>query len=266
MLVGNALATVPLPTMLTTYQSLISRVNSQNAAQYLPSTYSAASISGFEAQRKVLMASYASLQNGVVEIPFSGGGGTSLVLMKPLSRGTVLINPSDPYGDPIVDYNTSINPIDSETFVTTIKFYRKWMQAPSMQQLGPQEQRPGTSITSDAQLTSYATQGMISSTAHSCGTSAMMPQSQGGVVSSDLLVYGVTGLSVGDISIIPLIPATHTCATVYAIAEKVNSSSSTIRVSTCLARRENIDSQYIGCRHDKSASEYWDFNDKYHLI
>ncbi|EPS44926.1 hypothetical protein H072_1071 [Dactylellina haptotyla CBS 200.50] len=220
MLVGNALATLPLPTMLTTYQSLISRVNSQNAAQYLPSTYSTASVRGFEAQRRVLMASYASLKNGIVEIPFSGGGGTSLVLMKPLSRGTVLMNPSDRYADPTVDYNTSINPIDNETFVAMIRFYRKWMQAPSMQQLGPQEQSPGTSITSDAQLTSYATQGMISSTAHSCGTSAMMPQDQGGVVSSDLLVYGVTGLSIGDISIIPLIPATHTCATVYAIAEK----------------------------------------------
>ncbi|KAF3161892.1 hypothetical protein TWF106_001053 [Orbilia oligospora] len=220
MLVGNALATLPLPTMLSTYQSLISRVNSQNAAQYLPSTYSAASIRGYEAQRRVLMASYASLKNGIVEIPFSGGGGTSLVHEKPLSRGTVLINPSDKWADPIVDYNTSINPIDNEIFVAMIKFYRRWMQAPSMQQLGPQEQSPGASVTTDQQLINYATQGMISSTAHSCGTSAMMPQDQGGVVSSQLLVYGVTGLSVGDISIIPLIPATHTCATVYAIAEK----------------------------------------------
>ncbi|KAF3905244.1 hypothetical protein ABW21_db0203904 [Orbilia brochopaga] len=208
--------------MLSTYQSLISRVNSQVSSQYLPSTYGAANIRGFEAQRRVLMASYASTQNGVVEIPFSGGGGTSLVLEKPLSRGTVLINTSDRFADPTVDYNTSINPIDNEIFVAMIKFYRRWMQAPSMQQLGPQEQSPGSSVTSDQQLTSYATQGMISSTAHSCGTSAMMPQDQAGVVSPELLVYGVTGLSVGDISIIPLIPATHTCATVYAIAEKDN--------------------------------------------
>ncbi len=29
-------------------------------------------------------------------------------------------------------------------------------------------------------------------------------------------------LSVGDISIVPMIPATHTCSTVYAISEKVS--------------------------------------------
>ncbi|KAF3942404.1 hypothetical protein ABW19_dt0200843 [Dactylella cylindrospora] len=220
MLVGNALATLPLPTMLDTYQSLISRVNSQNAAQYLPSTYTTVNVRGFEAQRQVLMASYASRKNGVVEIPFNAGGGTSLVLEKPLSRGTVRMNPSNRYADPSVDYNTSINPIDNELFVAMIRFYRRWMAAPSMQQLGPQEQSPGTSITTDQQLISFATQGMISSTAHSCGTAAMMPQDLGGVVSPELLVYGVTGLSVGDISMIPLIPATHTCATVYAIAEK----------------------------------------------
>ena len=38
----------------------------------------------------------------------------------------------------------------------------------------------------------------------------------------DLLVYGVTGVSVVDASIMPLIPATHTSATVYAVAEKVS--------------------------------------------
>ena len=40
------------------------------------------------------------------------------------------------------------------------------------------------------------------------------------VVAPDLTVYGVTGLSVADGSVIPLIPATHLCSTVYAIAEK----------------------------------------------
>lgn len=43
----------------------------------------------------------------------------------------------------------------------------------------------------------------------------------GGAVGSDLLVYGTLGLSVGDASIMPLIPGTHLYATAYAIAEKV---------------------------------------------
>ena len=47
-----------------------------------------------------------------------------------------------------------------------------------------------------------------------------MPLELGGVVGSDLLVYGVMGLSVVDVSMIPLVPSTNLCATVYAVAEK----------------------------------------------
>jgi choline dehydrogenase-like flavoprotein len=48
----------------------------------------------------------------------------------------------------------------------------------------------------------------------------MMPLELGGVVSDQLLVYGVKQLSIVDASIIPLIPVTHLQATTYAIAEK----------------------------------------------
>lgn len=48
----------------------------------------------------------------------------------------------------------------------------------------------------------------------------MMPKSKGGVVDSELKVWGVEGLRVVDASVIPLIPATHLQATIYAIAEK----------------------------------------------
>jgi choline dehydrogenase-like flavoprotein len=47
----------------------------------------------------------------------------------------------------------------------------------------------------------------------------MMPRELGGVVDSELKVYGVEGLWVVDASIIPILPAAHTQATVYAVAE-----------------------------------------------
>jgi choline dehydrogenase-like flavoprotein len=48
----------------------------------------------------------------------------------------------------------------------------------------------------------------------------MMPELLGGCVGSDLTVHGTRQLSVVDASIIPLIPATHLQATMYAVAEK----------------------------------------------
>ncbi|RFU33699.1 hypothetical protein B7463_g2617, partial [Scytalidium lignicola] len=218
--VGNSLATVPLPILSPLYQSTISKAQAQTPASYLPSVYTSENINGYVAQRDLLLQSWAREDNGVVEIPFSGGASTSLVLEKPLSRGTVRINPSDRYAEPSIDYNANINPVDMDIFVAMVKFTRKWMAAPAMQQLTPVETNPGASVTTDQQISNYAAQGMTPSTAHGCCTSAMAPQDLAGVVSSDLTVYGVTGLSVGDISIIPIIPSTHPCATVYAIAEK----------------------------------------------
>lgn len=51
----------------------------------------------------------------------------------------------------------------------------------------------------------------------------MLPLDLGGVVDSNLLVYGTENLRIVDASIMPMVPAAHLQAVVYAIAEKVNS-------------------------------------------
>ncbi|PPQ69279.1 hypothetical protein CVT25_005936 [Psilocybe cyanescens] len=93
-------------------------------------------------------------------------------------------------------------------------------QAPSQQHLTPVEIYPGASVATDDDIVAHTVTGTRPSTAHGCGTSGIAPRDQAVVVSPSLTVYGVTSLSVGDVSIIPIIPATHTCATVYAVAEK----------------------------------------------
>lgn len=49
----------------------------------------------------------------------------------------------------------------------------------------------------------------------------MASQDLGGVVDSNLLVYGTSNLRVVDASIMPLIVGANLQATVYAVAEKV---------------------------------------------
>lgn len=48
----------------------------------------------------------------------------------------------------------------------------------------------------------------------------MQPRQLGGVVSSELKVYGTANVRVIDASIFPLIPGTHIQTTTYAVAEK----------------------------------------------
>ena len=48
----------------------------------------------------------------------------------------------------------------------------------------------------------------------------MKPRGDGGVVNSELKVYGVQGLRIVDASIMPIVPDQHTQGPVYMIAEK----------------------------------------------
>ncbi|RYP76717.1 hypothetical protein DL769_003548 [Monosporascus sp. CRB-8-3] len=55
---------------------------------------------------------------------------------------------------------------------------------------------------------------------HPAGTCAMLPEEKGGVVNTELKVYGVQKLRVVDSSVVPLLPPGNLQSTVYAVAEK----------------------------------------------
>ncbi|CAA7266375.1 unnamed protein product [Cyclocybe aegerita] len=217
--ITNSLVTAPLVT-LPSYRTILRKGYTQNVEAYLPKTYSAQQVKSFITQRNILLSSFPRLNNGVVEIIFAGKPGTWIIFMKPLSRGTALLNTTDIYAEPIIDYNTNINPVDLDIMVSAITLYRRWMSSKAMEQLTPVETFPGLNVTTNEQIIASLKNTMGSGVGHSCCTAAMAPRELSGVVAPDLTVYGVTGLSIGDLSIVPIIPATHTCATVYAIAEK----------------------------------------------
>lgn len=58
------------------------------------------------------------------------------------------------------------------------------------------------------------------SVSHPCGTCAMLPEAEGGVVDVRFRVYGVEKLRVVDASIFPLIPRGNLQTCVYAVAER----------------------------------------------
>ncbi|KZV84924.1 alcohol oxidase [Exidia glandulosa HHB12029] len=218
--VGNVGAWIPLPVLTPEYKSIVSTIRSQDITEYLPSSYDRDLLAGHKKQRELIAASYTKTTSGAIELPFGGSPAFSLSLEHPLSRGTVMLDPTNKYAEPIVDYHSLSNPVDALVLAKSVQFGRKWMSTPAMRELSPTEVAPGAALQSDEELINAVRGGSIASTAHGCCTAALSPRNQGGVVSPDLLVYGVKGLSVGDVSTIPLITGAHTCATVYAIAEK----------------------------------------------
>lgn len=218
---ANTGAWIPLPILTPDSDAIVRRIKAQSGLEYLPAAYTAEQKLGFIKQKAILADSLATRKFAAIELPFSGGGFFFSSIEHPLSRGTVLLDPTDIYAEPLLTYNTFQNPEDASISIGALQFIRKWMATPSAKQFTPSEILPGAAVASDSDFLAAARTQTLPSTGHGCGTASMMPRNLGGVVSSDLLVYGVTKLSVGDISIIPLIPGTHTCATVYAIAEKV---------------------------------------------
>lgn len=65
----------------------------------------------------------------------------------------------------------------------------------------------------------YVRRTMISAW-HPCGTCAMLPLADGGVLNQKLIVYGTKSGRVVDASMIPLIPRGNLQSTVYAVAER----------------------------------------------
>jgi choline dehydrogenase-like flavoprotein len=150
---------------------------------------------------------YSRNDAAVFETPFNGVCSRTLILQKPLSRGSIHINATNPTGPPILDVAVYRNPLDVDVAIEFVKFTRKYINSPTLAPLRPVETGPGPNVTDSIGLEAHvrATSGPTSF--HVCGVAAMLPKSLGGVVGTDLKVYGVQGLSIVDASIIPLIPS-----------------------------------------------------------
>ncbi|EMC96648.1 hypothetical protein BAUCODRAFT_148224 [Baudoinia panamericana UAMH 10762] len=219
---GNSAAFLPLRTITDQADEIVSMAAAQNTSEYLPAMYDATSRAGYAKQHALLTALVNSSEAAMYEFPFAGSGLSPNAMERPFSRGTIILNLTDPFGSqPVIDYNTLANPVDGLMSVAMLNFTRRFYATPTMSRLGPLEIVPGANYTSTEEILAVFEAGVLTpSFAHPSCACPMMPLEYGGVVSPELLVYGVEHLSVVDSSIIPIIPATHLCNTVYAIAEK----------------------------------------------
>lgn len=225
---GNSAIYVSLPNVTSDYEAIVSAIRAQvedgSALSYLPEDVPQTVADGYLAQLSLLAESHANPRQPILEAPWLSTTPGNGFLLKPLSRGSVRINVSDPDAEPLIDYRTAENPIDLDVMAAFTPFFRRYFETETLQALGPREVSPGANVTAAEDIIEYMRDVITPSFMHPCCTASMMPESKGGVVGPDLKVHGLGKVRVADISIIPLLPGTHTSATAYAIGEKVSRS------------------------------------------
>jgi choline dehydrogenase-like flavoprotein len=222
---ANGLVFLALQHFDPAFNKTISKLRSQVASKYLPQRYSTDPqlLAGFTAQRAILATQFSGTSAAVGEIAIQPWGFSGIANNKPLSRGTIILNTTHPTAYPIVQWNTFQNPVDADIMVALTRYNRAhWASSPALARYSPLETAPGPQYQTDDEIIqgSVRSGSLKPSFAHPSGGCSMMPEELGGCVSDELLVYGIQGLSVVDASILPMIPAAHLQATMYAVAEK----------------------------------------------
>ena len=133
--------------------------------------------------------------------------------------GTVRLLGSDPDTRPEIRFRSFQGPggdEDLDAVVHAIRTVRR--VADSFDDLIADEEEPGRHRNSDAALRDYVRTNAWGH--HACGTAAMGPEADGGVLDSRLRVHGIRGLRVADASAFPRIPGYFLVMAVFMLAER----------------------------------------------
>ncbi|KAJ7235004.1 aryl-alcohol oxidase-like protein [Mycena haematopus] len=154
-----------------------------------------------------------------------GAPGNSISLamgmVSPVSRGSVTLSSNDPFAPPLIDLEMFSNEFDALALAEGTHLLYKILSAPAWNHDGYLG-APAVNLTA---MTPAERVEFVRNNSgpgyHIVGTSGMSPVgAQYGVVDPDLKVKGISGLRVIDASVLPIVPAAHTQAATYAIAER----------------------------------------------
>jgi choline dehydrogenase len=153
-----------------------------------------------------------------------GAYSTNLIcLTRPFSRGSIHIQSADARVHPTIDPEYLSHPMDLDILAQSLIFAQKIAEteplASKLKNRG-KVAMPGMEIPSTLEKAKEHVRRNMVSEWHPMGTCAMLPREKGGVVSSELKVYGTANLRVVDASIFPLQVQGNIQSSVYAAAEK----------------------------------------------
>lgn len=170
---------------------------------------------------------------GSHEVPYAeiliyisdGAWGAQYWGLLPFSRGSIHIGQANSTANARINPNFFMLDYDLELQVQTAKFIREVFATEPFAAVAGTEATPGfDTVPHDADVAtwrSWATSAYRSNF-HPVATAAMMPREKGGVVDSELKVYGTSNVRVVDASVVPFQVCGHLVSTLYAIAERAS--------------------------------------------
>ncbi|WFD33247.1 hypothetical protein MCUN1_000060 [Malassezia cuniculi] len=156
-----------------------------------------------------------------VEILFNvmfGNINIQAALQHPISRGIIYITSTNPFDAPHIDPGYFNENVDLVLLREGFKLIREIVKESPLSDHIAEETSPGSSVNSNAEWENWIRQNAGTEYHPSC-TCAMLPRNQGGVVGSDLKVYGTSNLRVIDASVPPLSMSAHLMSIAFGIGE-----------------------------------------------
>jgi choline dehydrogenase-like flavoprotein len=147
------------------------------------------------------------------------------MLLHPLSRGSSHITSASLDAKPAIDPQYLSNPLDLEVLARHVRYISKIASSEPLASFLKPDGRKNYGVPSDMnnldEVKAYVKKAALSCW-HPTSTCAMLPREKGGVVNTQLLVYGTKNLRIVDASIFPLSTRGNCQSTVYAVAEKAS--------------------------------------------
>ncbi|KAF8154884.1 aryl-alcohol-oxidase from pleurotus Eryingii [Crassisporium funariophilum] len=141
-------------------------------------------------------------------------------VVSPVARGAITLATNNPFDAPTINPNILGSEFDVFAMREAVRSTERFLSAPVWQDYIISPFGGLQNATTDAELDTYV-RANSATIFHPVGTASMSPKgSRHGVVDPDLRVKGIVGLRVVDASIFPFIPAAHTQAPVYIVAER----------------------------------------------
>jgi choline dehydrogenase-like flavoprotein len=154
-------------------------------------------------------------------MPFGHGYTIHVQVLRPRSRGQLVLASADPTAKPRLEPNFMSAEEDLRAMASGIRLARRILAAPAFARYGGGELAPGPEIQTDEQLAAHI-RANVATGFHPAGT-CKMGDGPDAVVDEKLRVRGLEGLRVADASIMPTIVAGHTTAPAIMIGERASS-------------------------------------------